>query len=67
MDAATLLHPRIDTSGKRPVVAGTRLRVSTIARNVEQFGMSVGEMLEAYFSSAINLIHSLSRDRSTRV
>src|SRR5690606_32641086 len=48
MDAATLLHPRIDTSGKRPVVAGTRLRVSTIARNVEQCGMSVGETLEAY-------------------
>ena len=48
MDAATLLHPRIDTSGKRPVVAGTRLQVSTIARNVEQFGMSVGEILEAY-------------------
>lgn len=45
---AAIAFDLVDASQARPVVAGTDIKVSQIAREAERMGMTVSEILEAH-------------------
>lgn len=49
---------RIDTSGRRPVVRGTDIKVSQIAAEYEHAGMTPDEIVEAHPHIGLSDVHA---------
>ncbi|MES1175995.1 MAG: DUF433 domain-containing protein [Myxococcales bacterium] len=58
MSAAQEIPTHIDASGRRPVVAGTDIKVSLIASEAEQLGMSPDEIVEAHPHLSLADVHA---------
>jgi uncharacterized protein (DUF433 family) len=52
------LTVHIDASGKRPVVVGTDIKVSQIARELEHQGMTPDEIVEAHPHLTLAAVHA---------
>ena len=58
MEAARQYLSHIDAAGGRPVVAGTRMRVSQIASETERHGMTPGQIVEAHPHLTLADVHA---------
>jgi uncharacterized protein (DUF433 family) len=58
MEAARKNLPYVDDTGPRPVVAGTDIKVSQIASEVEHRGMTPDEVVEAHPHLSLAAIHA---------
>ncbi|MGA7121346.1 MAG: DUF433 domain-containing protein [Polyangiaceae bacterium] len=58
MQAARSLPLHIDDQGPRPVVAGTRIKVSQIASEYDHLGMTPDQIVEAHPHLSLGDIHA---------
>lgn len=58
MTVARKLHDHIDVSGRRPVVAGTDIKISQVASEHEHLGMSADEIVEAHPHLTLADVHA---------
>ena len=58
MKVAKTLVDHVDTAGRRPVIAGTDIKVSQIASEHEHLGMSADEIVEAHPHLTLADVHA---------
>jgi uncharacterized protein (DUF433 family) len=58
MSVAKRLVDHVDTAGRRPVIAGTDIKVSQIASEHEHLGMSPDEIVEAHAHLTLADVHA---------